>query len=578
MKTVPEIVTWLNTPGHIKCILADITEVGNSNVSNFFLSNVAYFGDNQNYNAAITGGLSFSESLSVDGQASLSFGSLEIVNTNGVHDDYLLYVWNKRPIKVYLGDPSWPKSDFVLIFDGLVQEITAPSENTLSFTVFDKLQRLNDPISERTLADTNYSEKALKNILPLLFGEAFNIQPLLVDKGGVSSVTGTITDSATTTTLTNLSSTTGMVDGQVLTKISGTGNFGASPTIQTINSASQITITSATANTAGSIIFNVSGITGTGQIYLVSDTAMQGVIEVRDNGIPIQVVESPNTGTFSLLTRPVGTITCSAQGSIQGRFGYTNTVAGIIEQLVTRYGNPVNRFDVSSEISFGDFLNTSPVGFYTNDRTNILDACNQLAKSVNANLICPSIVVTDDGVVSKSKLRLVEIKAPAGTPKYTLSDDNMILNSLSIQQMFPVRPSIKLGYCKNYTIQATVAGGVNPQSRFDEAYLPATAEDPAKKTLYRDSGTVAEEETLLLTTAGATAEAEKRLALWEKQRYIVTADYLPHLIFVQLGDIVRIKSARFGLTTQEFPDGKLGMVYSVTRNWTTGIVSIGVLV
>lgn len=506
MKTVTEIVTWLNTPGHIKCVLADITEVGNSAVSSFFLSNVAYFGDNQNYNAAITGGLSFSESLNVDGQASLSFGSLEIVNTNGIHDAYLTYVWNKRPIKVYLGDPSWPKSDFVLIFDGLIQEITAPNENALSFTLFDKLQRLNDPISERTLTTlgtareaaglTAYSETTLSNVLPLLFGEAFNIQPLLIDKG--------------------------------------------------------------------------SGVTG--YVYMVHDGAMNGIIEVRDNGVPVTVTEGPSTGTFTLIKNPVGTITCSAQG----RTPYTNTVAGIITQLVTNYGTTANRF-TTGEVSFGDFTNTSAVGFYCNDRTNILDACNQLAKSVSANLICPSIVVSN-GVVSTSKLRLVEIKAPAGTPKYYLNDDNMILNSLSIQQMFAVKPSIKLGYGKNYTNQTTVSGGVNPQSRFDEPYLYTTKENSAKKTLYRDSGTVAEEETLLLVTSEAEAEAVKRLTLWEKQRYVVTAEYLPHLMFVQLGDIVRVKSARFGLTTQELPDGTLGMVYSVTRNWTTGIVSIGVLV
>ena len=502
MKTVTEMVTWLNTPGHIKCILADITEVGSSQVSNFFLSNVAYFGNNQSYNAAITGGLSFSESLNIDGQASLSFGSLEIVNTGGVHDDYLTYVWNKRPIKVYLGDPSWPKSDFVLIFDGLVQEITAPSENTLSFTLFDKLQRLNDPISERTLTSlgadraaaqqTAYSETTLNNILPKLFGEAFNIQPLLVDKGGA---------------------------------------------------------------------------TGSGQIYMVHDGAMAGVIEVRDNGVPITVTDNPSSGTFTLLTKPFGTITCSAQGKTP----YTNTVSGIITQLVTNYGTTENKF-TTSDVSFSDFTNTSPVGFYCNDRTNILDACNQLAKSLNANLICPSIVVTD-GVVSASKLRLVEIKAPTGTSKYTLNDDNMILNSLSIQEMFPIKPSIKLGYCKNYTVQSTVSGGVNPQSRFDESYLYAAKQNTDKKTLYRDSGSVAEEETLLLVTADADAEAQKRLDLWQEQRYIIAADYLPHLMFVQLGDIVTIQSARFKLNA-----GKLGMVYSVTRNWTTGIVSIGVLV
>lgn len=492
MKTVAQILAWLNTPGHIKCILADITEIGNAPVSDFFLSNMAYFGDNQNYNACITGGLSFSESLNVEGQASLSYGTLDFVNTSGIHDSYLTYVWNKRPIKVYLGDPSWPKSDFVLIFDGLIQEITAPNEGTLSFTLFDKLQRLNDPITERTLAETNYSQNTTSTILPVLFGEAFNLQPLLVDNGSTA---------------------------------------------------------------------------GLGQVYMVHNGAISGLIEVRDNGVPITVTESNIDGTFTLLTKPFGTITCSAQGKLP----YTNTVAGIISQIVTNYGTAENRFSLS-EISFQDFTNTSPVGIYCSDRTNVLDACNQLAKSLNANLICPSIVVTD-GVVSNSKLRLVEIKVPTGTPKYYLDDNNMLVNSLSIQQMFPVKPSIKLDYCKNYTVQSTVAGGVNPASKFDEVWLYADQVNPTKKSLYRDSGNVVEEETLLLTTAGAETEAAKRLALWQEQRYVINADYLPHLMFVQLGDVVQITSARFGLS-----GGKLGLVYSVTRNWSTGLVNIGVLV
>jgi hypothetical protein len=492
MKTVAEILAWLNTPGHIKCILADITEIGNAPVSNFFLSNMAYFSGTQEYNAGITGGLSFSESLDVEGQASLSFGSLEFVNTAGIHDNYLTYVWNKRPIKIYIGDPSWSKNDFVLIFDGLIQEITAPNENTLSFSLFDKLQRLNDPISERTLANTDYSENIANTILPLLFGEAFNLQPLLVDNGSTS---------------------------------------------------------------------------GLGQVYMVHDGAINGLIEVRDNGVPITVIPSDSDGTFTLLTKPFGTITCSAQGKIP----YANTVVGIISQIVTEYGTVENRFS-PNELSFDDFTNTSPVGIYCSERTNILDACNQLAKSLNANLICPSIVVAN-GIVTTSKLRLIEIKVPTGTPKYYLDDNNMVINSLSISQMFPVKPSIKLEYCKNYTVQTTVADGVNPISKFDQVWLYSNKVNAEKKTLYRDSGNVAEEETLLLTTDSAETEAIKRLAMWQEQRYVINADYLPHLMFVQLGDIVQITSARFGLS-----DGKLGLVYSVTRNWTTGLVNIGVLV
>lgn len=492
MKTVSEVIAWLNTPGHVKCILADITEVGNAGVSDFFLSSMAYYGDNKSYDACIIGGISFSESLSISGSPSISFGSVDIVNTNGIHDDFLMYVWNKRPIKLYLGDPSWPKSDFVLIFDGLVQELTAPDETTISLTLFDKLQRLNDPISEKTLADTTYSQNTQDNVLPLQFGESFNIQPLYIDNGS-------------------------------------TGN--------------------------------------TGKVYMVHDGAISGLIEVRDNGVPISVIANDSLGTFELLTQPVGTITCSAQGKTP----YANTVSGIISQIVTNYGTVENRFS-TNDLSFDSFTNTSKVGLHCADRKNILEACTEIAKSVSANLVCPAIDV-NNGVVSNSKLKLVEFKVPSGTPKYNLNDNNMVINTLSISEMFPVKPSIKLGYCKNYTVQTTVSGGVNPASKFDQDYIYSTSVDTVKQALYRDSGTILEEQTLLLVTSEADAEAAKRLALWKEQRYVVSATYLPHLMFVQLGDVVGITSARFGLS-----EGKLGMVYSVNRDWITGLVQIGVLV
>lgn len=492
MKTVSEVTAWLNTPGHIKCLLADITEVGNSEVSDFFLSTMAYYSDNVSYTACITGGLSFTESLNTSGQASMGYGSLEIVNTAGINDVFLQYIWNKRPIKIYLGDPSWPKSDFILVFDGLIQELTAQNETSLSFSLFDKLQRLNESITEVTLQNTAYSENTKENILPLLFGECFNIQPLLVDNGSSASA---------------------------------------------------------------------------GQVYMVHNGAIQDIIEVRDNGIPIPVDIDLTTGTFTLLNKPYGTITCSAQGDTP----YTNTVAGIITKLVTEYGLASNKF-TASEVGFTDVTNTSAVGIYINDRKNILEACNILANSINANLICPSVSV-DSGIVSNSKLKLVEIKAPAGTPKYYLSDNNMLLNTLRIDQLFTVNPSIKLGYCKNHTVQATVSEGLNPTSTFDEEWLYAISTNSSNQANYRDSGAVVETPTQLLTTQQAQAEADKRLALWQQQRILITASYLPDLIFAQLGDIVQITSQRFGLSS-----GKLGMVYSVNRNWITGFIEIGVLV
>ena len=574
MKSVTEIISWLNTSEHVKCILADISEVGPAPGSNFFLSSTVYDSNGVSYDASITGGLSFSESLNLEGTPSLGIGSLEIVNVGGINDNYLTYVWNKRPIKIYLGDPSWPKSDFVLIFDGLIQELTAPNENTLSFTLFDKLQRLNDPVSEKTLKSSAPTTTIVvtgatitSNIARLTYATQASA-PFTVGQSitvtGIPNFNGTFTVTLCNTTLVQyaLSATnqTATINPS-LAKVSNAPIYSQS-TQDTVLPL----LFGECFNVTPLLVDNGSSNLG-GQVYMVHDGTIDEIIEVRDNGVPIPVEIDLNTGTFELLTSPYGTITCSAKGSTP----YSNTVAGIITKIVTGYGTEENRFQ-TTEVDFSSFNNESAVGLYCNERINILEVCSNLAKSVQANLVCPAIVVNNDQV-SVSKLRLVEIKVPTDTPKYYLNDDNMVLNSLSISEVFPVKPSVKLAYCKNHSVQVTTAAGVNPASKFEDEYIFVSAVNSTKRTLYRDSGTVTEEQTLLLSTTQAQTEANKRLALWQDQRFIITASYLPYLIFAQLGDTVQVQSDRFGLS-----NGKLGMIYSITRNWVTGQVEIGVLI
>ena len=80
-----------------------------------------------------------------------------------------------------------------------------------------------------------------------------------------SGITGTITSSATSTTITGMSTTANLVPGMSLTRTSGTGNFGTSAKITSVNSASQITISASTSNTLGSITLTaglISSFTG----------------------------------------------------------------------------------------------------------------------------------------------------------------------------------------------------------------------------------------------------------------------------------------------------------------------------
>ena len=77
----------------------------------------------------------------------------------------------------------------------------------------------------------------------------------------VTGITGTITSSANTSTITGLSTTTGLVIGMILTRTAGTGVLGTQACIQSIDSASQITVTNGfAAMTAGSITFTATPI------------------------------------------------------------------------------------------------------------------------------------------------------------------------------------------------------------------------------------------------------------------------------------------------------------------------------
>lgn len=75
----------------------------------------------------------------------------------------------------------------------------------------------------------------------------------------IASVSGTISGTSTTTTITGISSTAALVPGMTVTKVSGAGAFGGATTITSIDSSSQITITSTTVNTAGAIVFSAAG-------------------------------------------------------------------------------------------------------------------------------------------------------------------------------------------------------------------------------------------------------------------------------------------------------------------------------
>ena len=189
MTTVAQLKAWLKTPNHIRRILVEVDNVTTStgtNSTTYYFSNGAYTSDssdtpsNKQYVPIIVGGVSFAESFSTTGEVTVSYGDIEFDNTGGRFDNvYTNLIWARKPIRIYIGDPSWTKSDFKLLFNGLVADVTSRDRNTINLLIVDKLQGLATAISEATISN---SETTTPQYIPLTFGECFNVTPLLVNK------------------------------------------------------------------------------------------------------------------------------------------------------------------------------------------------------------------------------------------------------------------------------------------------------------------------------------------------------------------------------------------------------------
>ena len=182
--TDPQFIAWLKSPASIRTVLVEVVASIASVETTLYLSSRNYVDGvaGRAYLAVISGGLSTSESLNLDGAPSISYGDIELENNSGERDAWLDYVWSNRAAAVYVGDPTWPRSDFRLVFAGIVDDITVRSRTRLALRLRDKLERLNVPMTETTLGGATSNKD---RPLPLMFGDPFNCEPLLTDPTGL---------------------------------------------------------------------------------------------------------------------------------------------------------------------------------------------------------------------------------------------------------------------------------------------------------------------------------------------------------------------------------------------------------
>lgn len=622
---------WLEDPTSIRGLLVEVTAaIYNSSTQVWvetviYLSNIGYItGDSAtSYLPYLTGSLQTTESLSLDGSLSMSFGDIEIANTNGDLDSWLdstQYIWVNRPVQVYLGDPRWnlqtlaaihdtANGGFQKVFDGIVADIDSKDRNTLNIKVRDKLEKLNGPVSDNKLGTYGTWGQGQTNqdtMRPLVFGEVFNMSPLLV--GGTASPEYMFHDVNVGVIITKTSS-----NGNILTCTSTSGFVLNAPIIFTgvsitpavyvntiyfiksIDTNGKDFTISATSGGTVITLTNATSVTNSIMQGEVRVSSSEAVLEIRDQGVPIYTDTSVFTnasiprpiganillddGKFTLTQGGAVTITASVQGAkrtvdfngsgslIEGT--YTNNIAKIIALIVTQYGTPTTRltFDDIDLDNFKAFslANTQPVGIAIMDRINTLEVCQQIAISANARLFMSRI----------GKLQLIQLGIPTSDTKIYITDNDILHHSLQISQKTSVIAATKVGYCKNYTVQTSFAGTLPSThvTKFKEEWLSNTIVDTDIQRTYKLDVLPIQLDTCLIQNSDATALATYLNNYWKVPRIVYSFTGTRKLLSLKLGQAVNITHNRFGLTS-----GKDGQIVSISPNWMTGTVNVEVII
>jgi hypothetical protein len=518
--------SWLEDTTSIKGIFAEVTVydvVATSNIV-LYLSSIGYLTEDAavSYNPIIIGGVKVTESLSMDGAAGLSFGDLEISNPNGDLDSWLdntKYIWVNKPIVIYLGDPFWATNnlaqlhtDFLKIFDGVIENIDSRDRTKLNIKVRDKLERLNTPLTENKLGTYGvWGASAQTNqdtILPIVFGEVHNVTPMLINPAALE--------------------------------------------------------------------------------YQFNDGNAELLIEIRDNGIPIYNSLIPTgatvthtTGKFTLTKPLVGACTVSMQGvknSINLTTGalvsgtYANNIANLIALITTQYGNSASKLNGTTELDLVNLANfaanTQAVGAPILDRTNVLIICQDLARSIGAQVFMSRV----------GKLQLLQLGVPISTaivPLVNITNDNILHHTLQISAMTDVVAATKLGFCKNYTVQAGLLSSIPVAHKdlYATEWLTRTVTDTSVKALYTLDAEPIQKDTALLVGTEALAEATRLNNFYKIPRFIYTFTGTAGLLSLQLGQAITLTHNRFNLDA-----GKSGQVISLAPNWLASTIEVGVLI
>lgn len=627
---------WLEDQTSIRCLLVEITarNVLTSTETTFYLSNMGYITTSADvvYLPYLTGSLQTTESLSIEGTLSMSFGDIQVANLNGDLDTWLdstKYIWVNRSIKVYLGDPRWVcvnlasvQTTFEKIFDGIVADVDSSARDSINIKVRDKLQRLNYPLTDNILGIYGTWAAGQANqdtIRPLIFGEVNNISPILIDPSKLeymfndTSVGTFITNTTFGSNVITCNSTAGFaVNKPIVITFSTTaypstfGNIVSGTTyyIKTVNSTTTFTIatvsTGGATNTAAVFGLTTAALSTTGNATNlvqaeVNTTSSELLIEIRDNGVPVYTDAAAyttaggtrpqgatvtlSTGKFTLTSPASGTVTASVQGvkrsvnlTAPGSLvegTYVNNIANIIALIVTQYGQGNQR------LSFSDIDLVNFNAFSTNNTAAVGVAVLDRTNTLN---VCQEIANSANAQMFFNRaglLQLLQLGTNTTDATMSITDSDILHHSLRISNRTEVVAATKIGYCLNYTAQTALAASIpgTANTMFADPWYSNTVVDTAVQSLYKLTTAPVQKDTKLIAGADSLALATYLNNYFKVPRTIYSFTGTAKLMYLKLGQGVTLTHNRFGLNA-----GKSGQVITLAPDWANGTVNVEVII
>ena len=504
-----------------------VVEIGYYNGSAETTLLLSDFPNTYGYSPFLSTDIVITESL-----GALTSSDLEIHNPNGEFDSYLntTNVFVNRAVNIWIGDPTETsvanfKANGLLVFTGVIADVDARTNTSLNFKLRNNAEKFNSALSETLIGATGTwggasgTQTNQNNLVPLVFGEVWNVAPVLIDPALLKYRFGKDAD-------------------------------GHEDVIELRDNGYPVYI-SPTAWTA-------LGLTGT-----------------RPDGAIIDLTN----GTFTLKAKLAGILTASVQGVKKSiTYGasatlsatYKNNIASTIGVLLTQYGKASTRLTLadldSPKLQTFEASNPQVVGVFFDQRINTIEAVNFLASSIGA---IP--VFQRDGKFTLAR----KGSGVAGPFINSVSLTNVILNSLSITNRTEVIGSSKLSYCTNHVPQKGLVTAIPTSNKelMEKEYLEILNKDATTITNYKLEAEPILEDTALIDTAEATAEATRRINFDKLPRTTYTFTGDRGLLGLQLGQtftFVAGENFRYGLA------GTTKQIVNININWSKLLITVEV--